>query len=364
MRPILGYSDSIRATIFTGAYPDEHGYWMEYCRRPQSAPMYRLARLAPLDHAPDVLRRGVKFGLSQTVVRGIARRRGYAHLSTRNLPFRALATFDWTLRDPMTAPGALQRPTLFDRMTHEGLQWRYLDSTKLSRGRLVRAIDDLPANTQLAFVYLHHIDMASHVLGIESRLFWRSVRKTDAHVGAITEHFAERFPGHRLIVFSDHGMSRVDRIVSYPDLWTHPRFPSDFCFALDATMVRLWFSGEDPALRDDIRRRVAAGAPGRFLTSAELAAFRLDLSDRLYGDEIYLLEPRTAIFPNFHSMQRPKAMHAYDPDDLEQQGIFITDTDDQLPPTVELVEVHHRCEELTGLAAEPGPPAPRVVPVA
>lgn len=351
MRPILGYSDSIRATIFTGAYPDEHGYWMEYCRRPAAAPMASLARLSALDHLPDFPARLVKFGLSQTLVRAIARRRGYAHLSTRNMPFRALASFDWTLRDPMTADGVLGAPTLFDRLTAAGVPWRYLDSTKLSRRGLLRAVDELPGDTALAFVYLHHIDMASHVLGIDASLFWRSVSKTDAHVGAIVERFGQRFPGHRLIVFSDHGMSRVDRIVSYRDLWTHPRFPHDFCFALDATMVRLWFDASDPALREDVRRRVSERAPGRFLTAEEIRDFRLDLSDRLYGDEIYLIEPRTAIFPNFHSMQRPKAMHAYDPDDLDQQGIFIADTADELPETVELVEVHRRCEDLTGLGA-------------
>lgn len=354
MRPILGYSDSIRATIFTGAYPDEHGYWMEYCRRPESAPMGSLERLGPLDHLPDIAGRGLKVGLSQTAVRALARRKGYAHLSTRNMPFRALGSFDWTLRDEMTAPGALRRPTLFDRLTEHGLDWHYLDSTKLRRGALVRAVDDLPTDTQLCFVYLHHIDMASHVIGIDRRPFWRSVAKTDNHVGAIVERFARRFPEHRLIVFSDHGMSRVERIVSYADLCTHPRFPRDFCFALDATMVRLWFDEPDPVLRADVRARVAAGAPGRFLTPDEVAGYRIDLSERLYGDEIFLLEPGTAIFPNFHSLQRPKAMHAYDPDDLDQHGIFITDSGEDLPEAVELVEVHRRCEELTGLGREAG----------
>ncbi len=49
MRPLLGYSDSIRAAIFTGRYPDETGYWMEYCYRPGSTPLAPYARLSALD---------------------------------------------------------------------------------------------------------------------------------------------------------------------------------------------------------------------------------------------------------------------------------------------------------------------------
>jgi hypothetical protein len=248
----------------------------------------------------------------------------------------------------------LGRSTFFDQLSAADVPWRYLDSTTTRRRALVDQIDELPPDVGLVFVYLHHIDMASHVLGIDSRLFWRSVQKTDTHVDAIVQRFKKRFRDHRLIVFSDHGMSKVDRIVSYPDLWTHPRFPRDFCFALDATMIRLWWESDDQGLRAEVRGRVAAGAPGRFLSADDIARFRLDLSDRLWGDEIYLLEPGTAIFPNFHSMQRPKAMHAYDPDDLDQQGIFIADTDPP-PAVVDLVEVHRRCASLTGLSGEPSP---------
>ena len=63
LRPILGYSDAIRATVFTGVYPDEHGYWMEYCYRPRDAPMRRLAALRDVDSMPvDIVRRENQMG--------------------------------------------------------------------------------------------------------------------------------------------------------------------------------------------------------------------------------------------------------------------------------------------------------------
>ena len=62
MRPLLGYSDSIRAAIFTGAYPDETGYWMEYCLRPDETPlahMSMLARGGRIYDGPDEVHRQV-----------------------------------------------------------------------------------------------------------------------------------------------------------------------------------------------------------------------------------------------------------------------------------------------------------------
>jgi hypothetical protein len=349
IRPILGYSDSIRATIFTGVYPDQHGYWMEYCYRPQASAFAPLERLAVLDALPsDFVRRGVKFALSQSLLRALAPRRGYEHLSLRNLPFRALDRFDWTLRAGMTSEGALAMPTLFSRLTDAGAAWAYVDSSRVRQSRLLRRIAELPRDTRFVFVYLHHIDMASHIFGIESPLFWRAVGRTDALLRRVVEAVATRLGEPRIVVFSDHGMSRVDRVVSYPDLWRHPDFPARFVFALDATMVRLWWETDDASLCDEVRTRVEAGAPGRFLSTADRKELHLSFGNRLYGDEVYLLEPGAAIFPNFHSMLKPKAMHAYHPDDPDQHGIVITPPDEPLGEEVELVEIAPLCERLLG----------------
>jgi type I phosphodiesterase/nucleotide pyrophosphatase len=350
MRPILGYSDSIRATIFTGRYPDEHGYWMEYCFRPESSPFSGLERLAPLDRLPsDFVRRGLKFSLSATLVRAIARRRGYDNLSLRHLPFRSLGSFDWTLRRDMTASHALEVPTVFDNLTAAGVEWSYLDSARSGRRGLLREIPSLSRETQYVFVYLHPIDMASHLFGTDSRIFWQVVRRTDLLVAEVVERLRRRLGELELVVFSDHGMANVEQLVAYPDLWIHPQFPRRFCFALDATMVRLWYHDDDRTLREELRDRVGSEAAGRFLEPAEIEELHLDFGNRLYGDDIYLLDPPVAIFPNFHSMLRPKAMHAYHPDEPDQHGIFIAPLGEEVGEVVELVDVNALSRRLLGV---------------
>jgi hypothetical protein len=161
------------------------------------------------------------------------------------------------------------------------------------------------------------------LFGIASPVFWRRVRSTDELLGRIRGGVRRRFGDVETLVFSDHGMSALSRQVGIPELTSHPAFPERFFVCLDATMVRLWYFDEDERLRQELRERVAGRYPGHFLDEAELATHHLQFSERLYGDDIYLLPPGIAIFPNFHSFIKPKAMHAYDPADTDQWGIFI-----------------------------------------
>lgn len=323
--PILGYSDSIRATFFTGKYPDQTDYWMEYCYRPENSPWSGLTRLAPIDRIPlDSLVRGTKMVTSMTAMRVLARRRGIPHLQLRNLPLKAVDRFDFTLNKPMTARNALGCTSIFDACAATGKSWAYLDASKVRRGSdLLDMVSQLSDDTGLIFIYLHQIDMAAHLFGINTRLFWKRVQSTDTLLGRIIARIRLRFGEVDPIFFSDHGMSVLLRQISIQDLLEHPGFPNKFFVALDATMVRLWFFDADDRLKSEIRDRVANRYPGRFLSAEDLTKYHLQFSDRLYGDEIFLLNPGIGIFPNYHSYIKPKAMHAYEPTDRDQWGIFI-----------------------------------------
>ena len=95
-----------------------------------------------------------------------------------------------------------------------------------------------------------------------------------------------------------------------------PSSRSDFCSPLTPP----WFgSGTGTTMRRCGTRCARSSRPtykGQWLDRDELSGFHLRFEQRLYGDEMFLLEPGTAIFPNFHSYIKPKAMHAYDPSGL------------------------------------------------
>jgi hypothetical protein len=203
-------------------------------------------------------------------------------------------------------------------------------------------------------VYLHHVDMASHLFGIDSSRFRSTLRRTDQRVRAIVGSVRRRFGAVDTVVFSDHGMSPARSYRSLPELRTHPAFGSAFCYALDATMVRLWPLKDRPFLREELRDLVARRVPGRFLSERDRRELHVNFDHRDYGDEIFLAEPGAIIFPNFHSYVRPKAMHAYDPADPDQRGILIAAGD---PPPIDdrvgMTDVHALVEQVIGIADRP-----------
>jgi predicted AlkP superfamily pyrophosphatase or phosphodiesterase len=243
---------------------------------------------------------------------------------------------------------------MFDRLTEAARPWRYLDSSRIGDDGIAAGIADAPESSALVFVYLHHVDMASHLFGIEGRRFRSTLAATDERVRRIVGAARRRLGDLDIVVFSDHGMSTATAYRSLPELRRHRGFGRSFVFALDATMVRLWFRAGETAVRDDVLAIVERKLPGgRLLTAADRRRFHVAFDHRDYGDDIYLIPPGEIIFPNFHSYVRPKAMHAYDPDDADQQGIIVTNgpRTGPLGERVEMVDVHAILEGLTAREA-------------
>jgi hypothetical protein len=348
---ILGYSDAVRATIFTGTYPDEHGYWMEYRFSDGTTDPFRpFSRMGALDAIPsDLVRRGAKYLLSSTVMPVLARRRGYPTLGLRDIPFGSLRDFDYTLEVPMASSHALPVPTVFDRLTDAGMGWAYLATPDLSGASLLERIERLPRETALVFVYLHHLDMVSHLHGVGGGRFQRVLGETDRRVAGIASAVGKRLGRPEILVFSDHGMSDATRYVSLPELRRHRSFGTRFSFALDATMVRLRYRERDPQLTEELHRIVQQRMPGRWLNEDDRRAFRLPTDMAPWGDDVFLTEPGVVIFPNFHSYVRPKAMHAYDPADLDQDGIVVASAGVELAERPQLIDLSGAIAEATGL---------------
>ena len=200
---------------------------------------------------------------------------------------------------------------------------------------------------------------------LTSHRFRELVRDTDDLIRQTVAALRQQFPDAPALVFSDHGMSRIEEQHGIHRLHRHPEFPKRFLFALDATMVRVWYWHDDAALREEVREIVANTYRGHWLDGDEIRAFHLRFDSRLYGDEMFLLEPGTAIFPNFHSYIKPKAMHAYDPAGLDQLGILIAPAQGGAVPVAApaMVDIAPMCLSLLGLVDE-ALPAPAVAELA
>jgi hypothetical protein len=216
-------------------------------------------------------------------------------------------------------PQGIIRSDTVDKLT-------LLKSIETQLPRLQRQIAALPEGTSFAYFYIHTPDMFAHRNGLRAPAYRDEVRKVDAALPGLFERLKQRMGADtQIVLVSDHGMNHTERFADYQRLVNHPRAGKDFVPALDSTMVR--FRYLTPQGRGIARELMGAGGNGRFLSDDEKRELGVAFPGEAYGDDLYLLEPGFSIYPNYHSLLRPLAMHAYHPDVPDQQAIafFIGD---------------------------------------
>src|SRR5207247_7015953 len=197
------------------------------------------------------IRRGVKFLLTSTLCKLLARIKGYSSLHLHNLPFSIIDQFDATIRKSMLDEKPFPNyPTLFDVLRERQITYAYVDSSVLKR-RVLGAVDKVSPNTEFAMVYLHYVDEASHWFGLDSQRFKRTIRSIDSIVNYIVKKLSRPGETPLILIFSDHGMIKEKERLDLSFLGKVDGFGTRFIFVSDATMVRVWYL--DPNSREHVR---------------------------------------------------------------------------------------------------------------
>jgi len=335
LKTLLGYSDAIDASIFTGVYPQDHGHWIMYKYSPETSPFKMFKALSFIDYIPsNFIIRGCKFALSATVCRILAKRNGYAFLSTHNIPYKVIGNFDWTTNRPLLGAYTFKDyPSLFDILNENNVKHSFINAANLSlsttysssvkvRDKLAKAIQDLDADTKLTFIYLHHLDHFAHRNTINSPKFQAELKHVDKTVELAICEAKQKFGEElQVMVISDHGMADTKNFVDLTQVVKEKGFGKDYLIFLDSTMIHIWYL--NPQNKNETRQKIDDLACGHFISDEERQELKIDFKDRYYGDEIYLLDVGYSLFPNFISWLKPYAMHAYHPDESSQLGIVL-----------------------------------------
>jgi len=365
LKTILGYSDAIDATIFTGVNPEDHGYWIMHKYSPETSPFRIFKPLAFIDYFPsNFIVRGVKFMLSATICKIIAKAHGYSQLSTHNIPFSVISFFDWTSKKSLLGSRPFSDfPTIFDILREKGIKYSYIDAAKLSlrtrfsssvrvREKLAKVLSQIEPDTQLTFIYLHHLDHFAHRYGITSSRFQAELQHMDRTIELAVNELKQKF-GEELsvMIFSDHGMADTNKFVDLRKFTRDKGFGKDYLLFLDSTMIHVWYLNQKK--KEEIRGRIEDLGYGAFLSEVERKELGLSFENRDYGDDIYLLTTGYSIFPNFMSWLKPYAMHAYHPDDGTQLGIALLQSSGlkiQRNEPIQLVDLAPTMLDILGLA--------------
>lgn len=319
LETILGYSDAIDTTIFTGVHPDINGYWMRYWYDPANSPFKNISLLKIfrlIDFIPSAfIRSGINFTLYYSYYKWLSKKLGYDELASFNIPYNILQNFGIVQKkslfdkDPFT-----DIPTLFDVLRNNKKTFYYTHGLKKDTYEKLTEVD-------LGIIYFSDIDASAHLIGIDNFLFSRTLKKLDTKFEEIFNVVKKNNPDVNILIFSDHGMAKVNKILKLNNLMNLDGFGKRYLLALDGTMIRFWYF--DDAIKSIIRNDFIDKQYGHFLSEKEKQDLRIDFSHNKWGDDIYLLDQGYAIFPNFMSWAKPTAMHAYHPKYEEQHGIFI-----------------------------------------
>lgn len=139
------------------------------------------------------------------------------------------------------------------------------------------------------FVYFGELDRIGHKYGTKSREIKIAIKKIEQKISKIDWD----------LIFSDHGMADVKKIISVPI--------TNECF-IDSDMARYWDSEEN-------LKRIREKLP--------LEYGKIINWNKKYGELIFLANTGVLIYPNFWNDKPIKAMHGYDGKDKDMKAFYI-----------------------------------------
>ncbi len=251
----------------------------------------------------------------------------------------------------------LPAPDFAVQLKKSGHSWEYIYCDPLDRQAISR-IHHAGETVDTLIVCLPEMDHAGHVFGPTGEWYRQSLLKFDLRLTDWIKGLEGSGPPFSLFIFSDHGMTRVDRSF---DVWKYLekagfRLGEDYLAFLNSTIVSLW---SDHGHREEIISKMNACGAGHILTKADRECLHLQFPDNRYGDEIFVMEEGIECVPNFISLahRQGKGMHGYDPGLPSTRAFFIGENQIVGKPR-DIIGIHSVLEEVmlsrTGRSILPG----------
>jgi len=144
-------------------------------------------------------------------------------------------------------------------------------------------------NENVHFQYFGELDNLGHAVGTKDNKIKMAVREIDADLSKMDFD----------ILFSDHGMVDVNKIVSVPR--------TNNCF-IDSDIARYWGTpAEIKAIKDKLPFK-----DGKIIHA-----------NKKFGDLVFLAKTGVLFFPNFWSRKPVKGMHGYDGKHKDMKAFYI-----------------------------------------
>jgi hypothetical protein len=359
LRTLLGYSSTVMPAIVTGHLPRETGIWTEYYLDPRhrSATQRFFSRpgAAPLRPLIDLWR---------LVWFRITRKLGYSAEHRLRLPLEISNLFSrHKIRYDEFPPLELPVPTLADLFRERGLrhEFRYIRGGLRAEEQLSylrERIDEV----DVFFFYDPALDSGGHVAGASAAALSGPIDEIERFLGQawnlVRDHSGE---APEMMLFSDHGMTDVERTFDLFSRLEGFRLGRDYVVFMDSTFARFWFPSSE---RREAVLAALDGVPGRLLSEEDLRRYGIDFADRsTYGEEVLVADEGVVFHPNYFVpgvlKQRrypERAMHGYLPEAPSTDGVFFyrgSRLSAELPEPFPVTDIYGAVAEITAPPAQP-----------
>jgi predicted AlkP superfamily pyrophosphatase or phosphodiesterase len=347
----LGYSIACHPSMYTGVHPNKHLIWFTWKYSPQTSPFRAVEKFGLHKLPHHILLNYLYYRMSVLGKNNSA----YFHIPfLGHTPLKNWHYFDVSEKKLWTESNYSENyPTIFEILNQNhiasaivGVPSDYRDSLRImkSHNRALRKYNPTELKPWTYF-FIGDVDPMSHWYGQDSNEVSLLLREIDTILEQKYRFFQNRVKDFTFMLFSDHGLIRVQEEINISDIFKSlNKRLDDYIYAIESNYARFWF--RNSAEEKDIRQVLSKlDDKGFVLTRELLREYNVDMPDNRYGDLIFYLDaPR--IFDRGKIYLAGKrldpvyiSMHGYRPDVLGYEGVLVSNKPIKKIPYVKLVDI-------------------------
>ena len=313
--PGFGYSVNVKAELFGGYKPDDAGFLNNWTYKADS----RFSSYRYLFRTLDIINFSSSVDkISHKVLSKIL------GCNLLRIPFSYLSYFDtWGIE---AYYDAFPKETIFTRYPFTKVLYPGFPPGD-NRDRLLfdKALEIIQENQfQNLFVASADLDHITHSVGVGSERHQEKIMELDSLLEKITKVFLDKNPQGKVVMISDHGMANVQKGVQV-NLEEHFGKASEksYIYFVDSVTLRIWCF--DKSLKEEINSYLYNLKIGMVLSEGQRQYY--GIISPAFGDIILVLDNGFLFQHSFFGKgQNIRAMHGYLPEDENQKGIFISNS--------------------------------------
>ena len=329
----FGYSSSAIPTILSGKTPSNHGHLGLFCFNPKNSPFRLLSKLSWLFFPNSFWNRGrIRHHLSK-ILKKIYGFTGYFQLY--RMPLWKLKYMDYCEKKNLfVAQGMDNIDNLHDVLTAKKLNFHISDWHLSDSENFIAAQKAIEEGKNFLFVYTASFDGLLHDKVNDYDAVNKKLQEIALQVNSLYNKAKEYANIVNFTIFSDHGMTPLTTTVDIMSKLENSNlvFGKDYGACFDSTMARFYYLTQESK---DIIHKIVEAYPGHFLSKEEEIQNDIYRSDRLFGDEIFLLNPGIQIVPSDMGGIPLNGMHGFAIDDIHSFAAIMSNQ--EIPQNVNKV---------------------------